>query len=336
VLEVVVTQTTADQLHLALGAVVGITANPAQLAPLVRVVGIVQLLTTTFPMDRQSNDLVSSDVVSGYAEQHPLDYVLTSTEAIGAYPFDWSQVTSLQTFYNHGGPSAQPLPPSKNPPLWQAWWMAQANFAQMTPQEFTAFFWRINTSPSTDASPRLNQLLSEQVSPQQTGFVPADTTALFYQGDAFGDYQDSVVFPGILLVLALAAVVAGLLACLDPVTGTLVEREAALVAALRRRGGGRVKLLGAFAAQVLVLAGVALVVGALLAELVARLAIEALWWPPSGQRATAMLADLPASNRLIGVLVGALVGLIGVLVMLRAMGRAVARLPQDGQHEGSV
>lgn len=60
VLEVVLTQTTADQLHLAVGSLVPIAA-PTE--PLVRVVGIVQQVGTAFPMNRGVKDLVSQDQV---------------------------------------------------------------------------------------------------------------------------------------------------------------------------------------------------------------------------------------------------------------------------------
>ena len=35
---------------------------------------------------------------------------LTSDEAIGAYAYGWSQVQSVETFYEGAGPGAKPLP----------------------------------------------------------------------------------------------------------------------------------------------------------------------------------------------------------------------------------
>jgi hypothetical protein len=61
--------------------------------------------------------------------------VLTSDEAIGAYAFDWSQ----------GKSAFQLTPPSDNPPLWQAWWIATADFSQMSAPDLNAFF--SNTLP---------------------------------------------------------------------------------------------------------------------------------------------------------------------------------------------
>jgi len=91
VLEVVLPQATADQLHLTVGALVPIAAPTA---PLVHVVGIVQQVDTAFPTNRRAMDPVNEDRVRYYAQSNPLDYILTSDEAIGAYTFDWSQVKS--------------------------------------------------------------------------------------------------------------------------------------------------------------------------------------------------------------------------------------------------
>jgi hypothetical protein len=322
VLEVVLTQVTADQLHLAIGSLVPI-ASPTE--PLVRVVGIVQQVGTAFPMNRSAMDLVSQDQVRYYAQDNPLDYILTSDEAIGAYSFDWSQVKSVEPFFDGGGPHAKPLPPGDGPPLWQAWWIATADFSQMSAQDLNAFFnaFLFNTLP--DPTVRLNHLLGERQLSQQTGFVSADTTGLFFQGDDFGDYQNNILF-GLLMGWLFSAAVAGLAVfALKRVAGQLSERQQPVITALRERGGGRMRIIGALAVQALVLAGVSFFVGGLLADQVVRL-VSAVLVPTIASPEVGVLVGGPfdAGLGLAGGIAAALTGLVAVLVMVRATSHAEA------------
>src|SRR5262249_35414323 len=72
VLEVVVTQATANQFHLSLGDVLPITALPGQPAPQVRVVGIAETTGGAFPTDRVAFDPVNPDGVWYWAQTNSL------------------------------------------------------------------------------------------------------------------------------------------------------------------------------------------------------------------------------------------------------------------------
>jgi hypothetical protein len=283
VLEVVVTPATADRLHLALGTSLPITAIAGQQAPIVRVVGIVQTLGSVFPTNRATFDPANQDMVLGYAQSHPLDYVLTSTEAIGTYAYDWAQIETVEPFYSQAsGPN--PVPPSENPALWQAWWIGTTDYARMDAQALTAFV----SHRAPDPSPRLNQLLTLLGAPalaRQAGFAPGGTWAGFYEGNA--DDEDATV-QSTLAVWVLAGLVAMLLVrLLWPLACQLVERQQPLLAELRDRGDrdrerdreisrGRVAIGGALALQALAPATLALLAGGLLALLLARLVTVAL------------------------------------------------------------
>jgi hypothetical protein len=167
VLEVVVTQATADQLHPALGAALPIPAVAGRQAPVVRVVGIVQTLGSVFPTNRAVFDPANQDMVWYWAQSHPLAYVLTSDEAIGSYAYDWAQLAPVEPFYTPPLPGT-PLSPSENPTLWQAWWIGTTDYAQMDARDVTTFL--SHTAP--DPSPRLNHLLDVSPLAQQSGFAP--------------------------------------------------------------------------------------------------------------------------------------------------------------------
>jgi hypothetical protein len=81
VLDVVVTQATADQLYLALGTDLPVPVLSGWQAPVVRVVGIVQTTGTVFPTNRATFDPANMDMVSNWAQSHPLAYVLTRDSA---------------------------------------------------------------------------------------------------------------------------------------------------------------------------------------------------------------------------------------------------------------
>ncbi len=310
VLEVVVTKASADQLHLSLGAALPITTLAGE-PPLVRVVGIVQTVGTVFPTNRAAFDPANQDNVWDYAQSHPLDYVLTSDEAIGTYAYDWAQIASVQQFFS-GSSGSTPLPPSENP-LWQAWWIGTTEYARMDPQDLTAFL----SHAVPDPTMRLNQLLDVPPLAQQTGFASADTSAGFYQGNA--DYTDQVSYT-LLFVWILAIIVAGLLVVLlYPVTGRLAERQQELLAAWRDRGASRRRVVGALAIQALALAGLALLAGGLLAMLVAR-SVTAALLPGPARPVVDTLVGGPFDSRLgvAGGIAAALTVLVAVLVMLRA------------------
>ncbi len=324
VLEVVATQATADQLHLALGAPLPIAALAGQQAPLVRVVGIVQTVGTVFPTNRVMFDPANMDSVSNYAQSHPLDYVLTSDAAIGTYAYDWAQIETVEPFYSHAsGPN--PVPPSANPPLWQAWWIGTTDYAQMDAQAFTAFV----SHRAPDPSPRLNQLLTLLGAPalvQQAGFAPGSTWAGFYEGNA--DDEDATVNFTLLIWLFTALAAGVLVGCLSPVTDQLVERQQPLLAALRARPFGRGRVAGIVTLQALVPVGLALLVGGLLAVLVARLVAVALL-PDSVRPVVDSLVTGPADTGFgwarVGGTATVLLALGAVLVMLHAMRHAMRR-----------
>ena len=310
-LEVVVTKASADQLHLALGAALPIAALAGEQAPLVRVVGIVQTVGTVFPTNRAGFDPANQDSVWNYAQSHPLDYVLTSDEAIGTYAYDWAQIASVQQFFSQSSGST-PLPPSANP-LWQAWWVGTTEYARMDAKNLTAFL----SHDVPDPTMRLNQLLGVPPLAQQTGFVSADTSAGFYQGNA--DYTDQVAYT-LLLIWILAIIVASfLVVLLYPVTGQLALRQQDLLAAWRDRGASRRRVVGALAMQALALAGLALLAGGLLALLVAH-AVTAALLPGPARPVVDTLVGGPFDSRLgvAGGIAAALTVLVAVLVMLRA------------------
>ena len=311
VLEVVVTQATADQLHLALGAALPIAALAGEPPPLVRVVGIVQTVGTVFPTNRAGFDPANQDSVWNYAQSHPLDYVLTSDEAIGTYAYDWAQIASVQQFFSQASGS-NPLPPSANP-LWQAWWIGTAEYARMDARDLTAFL----SHAVPDPSMHLNQLLGVPPLAKLSGFVSADTSAGFYQGNA--DYTDQVAYD-LLLAWILAIIVAGfLVVLLYPVTGRLAERQQELLAAWRDRGASRRRVVGALAVQTLAPAGLALLAGGLLAMLVARAVTAALLPGPARPVVDTLVGGLlDAGFGVAGGIAAALTVLVAVLVMLRA------------------
>ena len=180
-----------------------------------------------------------------------------------------------------------------------------------------AFF--SNTLP--DPTVRLNQLLGERTLAQQTGFVSADTSGEFFQGDDFGDYQGSIT---IMLFVGwfFSAPVAGLTVfALKRVAGALAERQQPVITALRDRGAGRIRIFGALAVQALVLAGVSFLVGGLLADLVVHLVAAALV-PTLAQQGSGGLFD--AGLGMAGGIAAALTVLVAVLVMLRATSHDVA------------
>lgn len=182
VLEVVVTRATADRLHLTLGAAIPIAARALQQAPLVRVVGIVQTVGTVFPTDRAGVAPDNQDSVWYYAQDHPLDSVLTSDEAIGAYAYDWAQVAPVPWFS------------SDNPPLWQALWVGTAEYAQMASQDVTAFVLHAVPAPlctSTTSSVCLHWLSKQALSqrkpsPGSTGGPTSLQTRLIIPCSASG------------------------------------------------------------------------------------------------------------------------------------------------------
>jgi hypothetical protein len=311
VLEVVVTQASADQLHLALGAALPITALAGESPPLVRVVGIVQTVGTGFPTNRAGFDPANQDSVWNYAQFHPLDYVLTSSEAIGTYAYDWAHIASVQQFFSRSSGNT-PLPPSENP-LWQAWWIGTTEYARMDAKNLTAFL----SHAVPDPTMHLNQLLGGPPLAQQTGFALAGTSAGFYQGNA--DYTDQVSYT-LLFAWILAIIVTGLLVVLlYPVTGRLAERQQELLAAWRDRGASRGRFVGALAMQALALAGLALLAGGLLAMLVAR-AVTAALLPGPARPVVDTLVGGPfdAGLGVAGGIAAALTLLVAVLVMLRA------------------
>jgi hypothetical protein len=276
-----------------------------------RVVGIVQTFGTVFPTNRAGFDPANQDSVWNYAQSHPLDYVLTSDEAIGTYVYDWAHIASVQQFYSRSSGNT-PLPPSENP-LWQAWWIGTTEYARMDAQDLTAFL----SHAVPDPTMRLNRLLGAPPLAQQTGFVSADTSAGFYQGNA--DYADQVAYT-LLLIWMLAIIVASfLLVLLYPVTGRLVEHQQELLAAWRDRGASRRQVVGALAMQALALAGLALLAGGLLALLVARPVAAALL-PGPARSVVDTLVGGPFDSRLgvAGGIAAVLTVLVAVLVMLRA------------------
>jgi hypothetical protein len=329
VLEVVVTQTTADQLHLALGAFLPIPALAGYQAPIVRVVGIVGTVGTVFPTNRVAFDPANQDVVWYWAQSHPLDEVLTSTEAIGTYAYDWAQIETVEQFYSQSsGPN--PVPPSENPPLWQAWWIGTTDYARMDARALTAFV----SHRAQDPSPRLNQLLDVSPLAQQTGFAPGDTFAGFYEGNA--DDEDPT-FQSTLFFWILAGLVAALLvAILGQVAGQLAERQQPLLAALRDRGRetdrgisrGRIAIVGALALQALAPTGLALLAGGLLAILLARLVTAAMLPVPVRPVVDTLISgplDTGYGFGVAGGIAAVLLTLAAVLLMLHAMRDAMRR-----------
>lgn len=227
----------------------------------------------------------------------------------------------MQTFYDGGGPQAKPLPPSANPPLWQAWWIATADFSQMSAQDLNAFL--LNTLP--DPSVRLNHLLSERQLSQQTGFVAAETTGLFFQGDNFGDYQNNILF-GLFMGWLFSAFVAGLAVfALKRVAGALAERQQPVITALRERGAGRIRVVAALAVQAFVMASVSFFVGGLLADKTVPLVAAALV-PTLAKPEIGVLVGGPFDAGLgaTGGIVAALTVLVAVLVMVRATSHEAA------------
>ena len=318
-LEVVLTQTTAEQLHLTIGSLVPIAA-PAE--PLVRVVGIVQQVGAVFPTNHSSSQMNpdSADQVRYYAQENPLDYVLTSDEAIGAYAFDWSQVKSVEPFFVGSGPGeTKPLPPGDGPPLWQAWWIATADFSQMGAQDLNAFFnaFLFNTFP--DPTVRLSQLLGEHQLSQQTGFVSADTTGVFFQGDNFGEYQNNILFGLLIGWLFSAAMAALTVFAFKRVAVQLAARQQPVITTLRERGAGRMRIINALVVQALVLASVSFFVGGLLADQLVRL-LSTVLVPTLAPPEISGLVGGPFDAGLgaVGGIAAALTGLVAVLVMVRA------------------
>ena len=126
----------------------------------------------------------NQDSVWNYAQSHPLDYVLTSDEAIGTYAYDWLSICigGAVLFSTSGNNS----PPAERDPLWQAWWVGTTEYARMDARDLTAFL----SHAVPDPTMRLNQLLGEPPLAKLSGFVSADTSAGFYQGNA--DYTDQV------------------------------------------------------------------------------------------------------------------------------------------------
>jgi hypothetical protein len=323
VLEVVVTQATADQLHLTLGASLPIPALAGRQAPVVRVVGIVQTLGTVFPTNRTAFDPANQDGVWYWAQSHPLDEVLTSTEAIGTYAYDWAQINPA--------PPAEQYGTSENSLLWQAWWIGTTDVARMDAQALIAFL----SHRAQDPSPRLNQLLDVSPLAQQTGFAPGDTFAGFYEGNA--DDEDATVH-SILFFWVLAGLTAALLvAILGEVAGQLAEQQqpliAALIAALRdcerdRRIRRGLLVGGALALQALAPTGLALLAGELLALLLARLVTAAILPVPVRPVVDTLVSgplDTGYGFGLAGRVGAVLLALATVLVMLHAMRSAARR-----------
>ncbi len=311
VLEVVVTKASADQLHLALGAALPITTLAGKPPPLVRVVGIVQTVGTVFPTNRAAFDPANQDSVWNYAQSHPLNYVLTSDEAIGTYAYDWAQIASVQQFFSQSSGNT-PLPPSENP-LWQAWWVGTTEYARMDARDLTAFL----SHAVPDPTMRLNQLLGGPPLAKLSGFVSADTSAGFYQGNA--DYTDQVSQTLLCVWLFAAIVACVLVGVLGPVTGLLAERQQSLIAAWRDRGASRGRVVGALAMQALALAGLALLAGGLLTMLVARSVVAALLPGPARPVVDTLVGGpFDAGLGVAGGIAAALTVLVAVLVMLRA------------------
>ncbi len=135
------------------------------------------------------------------------------------------------------------------------------------------------------------------------------------QGDDFGDYQGSIT---IMLFVGwfFSAAVAGLAVfALKRVAGARAERQQPVITALRDRGAGRIRIVGALAVQALVLAGVSFLVGGLLADLAVRLVAAALV-PTLAQQGSGGLFDVGLG--MAGGIAAALTVLVAVLVMLRA------------------
>ena len=313
VLEVVVTSETANQLHLTLGATLPFTALANQQAPLVRVVGIVQTVGTVFPTDRAGVAPDNQDSVWYYAQDHPLDYVLTSDEAIGAYTYDWAQLASVPWFSS---------PSSDNPPLWQALWVGTAEYAQMASQDVTTFVSHAVPAPTM----HLNQLLGVPPLAKLSGFVSADTSAGFYWGT--NEFTDAFNYT-LLSIFIFAVLIAGVLVwVLWAIAGRLAKQQPALITARRERGASRWYAVGALAMQALTLAGLAFLAGGLLVTLVARVVAAALLpaaaWPVVGHL---LGGPFDAVYGRVGGIAAVLLSLFAVLVMLGAMSRATTPEP---------
>jgi hypothetical protein len=216
------------------------------------------------------------------------------------------------------------LYPSEKPTLWQAWWIGTTDYAQMDTKVLTAFV--SHTAP--DPSSRLNQLLGAPLLVQQTGFAPGGTFAHFYEGNA--DDEDATV-RSTLADWVLAILLAGfLVVLLWPLACQLVERQQPLIATLRdhddrgHRGTGRGRLVvgGTLALQALAPLGPALLVGELLALLLARVVAAALLPAPVRPLVDTLVAgpvDTGYGFGRAGGIATVLLSLAAVLLMLHAM-----------------
>ena len=127
VLEVVLTQGTADELHLTLGAPLPIPVLAGQQAP------------CAHGRDRaDSQQRVPNQSVGLRPGQYGLRMVLGAVPPARLrphqrrgrwlYAYDWAQIKTVEQFYSQGsGPN--PVSPSVNPPLWQAWWIGTTVYA---------------------------------------------------------------------------------------------------------------------------------------------------------------------------------------------------------------
>ena len=204
-----------------------------------------------------------------YAQSHPLELRPHQRRGhIGTYAYDWARdhigAAVLFTIFGVFHLAAE------RDFARQAWWVGTTEYARMDAKDLTAFL----SHAVPDPSMRLNHLLGVPPLAKPTGFVSADTSAGFYQGNA--DYTDQVAYT-LLFVWILDIIVASVLVVLlYPVTGRLAERQQELLAAWRDRGASRGRVVGALAMQAFTLAGLALLAGGLLTMLVARFVVAAL------------------------------------------------------------
>ena len=304
-LEVVVGVTAAASLHLTPGTILplGAVSQSAAQAPIVRVVGIVSLDTTTFayPLGAQTTSEPSGLTTSSWA--------VTSNEAITAYTYNWSPV--VQVASGDSGSRA----------TWNITWTASMDLSRLSAQDLSAL---LDGNPQRFNN-QLIQLMSERTasSDPDQGATPSSAFAISSLFEVLQDYQRRLIGAQILAGLLLADVLGVVLIFLTQIATMLVELQEPLIALLRSRGASQGQIFGTFAVQTLLLGLVGLLIGAALALPVARFVSSALL--PTSERSTLGILNGSLFSISTGAAIAAVVtSLMLVLAMLRAVSRSNA------------
>jgi hypothetical protein len=314
-LEIAITQSTARYLKVVVGSV--LTANlfffgPQNGVEVPEPMQVVGIIATT----------------PGDPYWHAQSFEPPQCPCVGTPPTQFEALMSNETFLaalqqvavNFHTAGGAPLDDGNQPTLF---WYYHLNASQIGSAQLDNLIAQLQSAQTQIGSGNIAGPLSglnDFSDPQLYG--PALASA--HGSSTLERFQSRVAVINIPVTLLLLQVLGLILFFVGLMAGLLVERQAEVIALLRSRGASRRQVFGAFAAQSLALALLALLAGPLLAILAARLLIQHTLIP-ADQQALNVLAGNPLP---VALSVGwfALAAALGaILAMLLAVRGAVSR-----------